>query len=220
MLRQPIWLIQRPSEKIMDALINAFVAIGLLLILVLIIYLLDRVNMIEKETRKMAQTMAPPSEAAKDPFAGLAGRRLWDAMTGKPPENMSAEVLAEVRERYDLVLHRHLEALYKEGWRDGERGLSAEPSNSRVISTATAQVESWLPGPQAKTLYQCGLEASQRPPELWDSLRADMDEAARIIYEKTQLEVRQALSAWLMPVPVAAESGAQNLAPEQAPPAA
>lgn len=196
----------------MDALINAFVAIGLLLILVLIIYLVDRVNTIEKETRKMVQTMAPPPEAPKDPFSGLAGRRLWDAMTGKPPETMPADVLAEVRERYDLVLHKHLEALYKEGWRDGERGFSAEPSNTRVITTASAQVESWLPGPQVKTLYQCGLEASQRPPELWDGLRADMDEAARIIYEKTQLEVRQALSAWLMPLPVqpATEPGAQN----------
>lgn len=196
----------------MDALVNAFIAIGLLLILVLIIYLVDRVNTIEKETRKMVQTMAPPQEAPKDPFAGLAGKRLWDAMAGKPPDNMPIEVLAEVRERYDLVLHKHMEAIYKEGWRDGERGLSAEPANTRVITTATAQVESWLPGPQVKTLYQCGLEASQRPPELWDSLRTNMDEAAGILYDKIQLEVRQSLSSWLMPMPapLAPESAAQS----------
>lgn len=201
----------------MDALINAFLAIGLLLILVLIIYLVDRVNTIERETRKMAHTMAPPPERAKDPFAGLAGRRLWDAMTGNPPDNLSADVLAEVRERYDLVLHKHMEAIYKEGWRDGERGMTGEPANTRVISTATAQVESWLPGPQVKTLYQCGLEASQRPPELWDSIRADMDEAANIIYGKTLMEVRQALSAWLMPMPMPMpiETAADNAAAVQ-----
>jgi hypothetical protein len=186
----------------MDALVNAFIAIGLLLILVLIVYLVDRVNTIEKETRQMAQSMNRVPEPVKDPFAGLAGKKLWDAMTGKPPEAMAPEVLADVRERYDLVLHKHLESLYKEGWRDGERGLSAEPPNTRVISTAAAQVESWLPSAQVKTIYQCGLEASQRPPELWDSLRLDMDEAASILYDKTQLEVRQALSAWLMPAPV------------------
>ncbi len=189
----------------MDALVNAFIALGLLSILMLIIYLVDRVNTIEKETRRMAQSIEKPSgsspEKAHDPFAGLAGRRLWDAMTGKPPEGMPADALAEVRERYDLVLHKHMQALYQEGWRDGERGMSGEPANTRQISTATAQVESWLPSPQVKTLYQCGLEASQRPPELWDSLRANMDEAAQIIYDKTQIEVRQALSAWLMPAP-------------------
>ena len=153
-----------------------------------------------------------------DPFAGLAGKRLWDAMTGKPPEALSPEVLAEVRERYDLVLHKHLEALYKEGWRDGERGMSADPPNTRLINTATTEVESWLPGPQVKTIYQCGLEASQRPPELWDSLRADMDEAARIIYDKTQLEVRQPLSAWLMPVaPVMSEVTPAEVSTPQVP---
>lgn len=183
----------------MDALVGAFIAIGLLLILVLIIYLVDRVNTIEKETRKMAQSMGKSPEPTKDPFAGLSGKRLWDAVTGKPPETLTPDMLAEVRERYDLVLLKHLEAIYKEGWLDGERGMAAEPRNTRTISTATATVESWLPGPQVKTLYQCGLEASQRPPELWDSLRADMDEAARIIYEKTQLDMRQPLSGWLMP---------------------
>lgn len=183
----------------MDAMVSAFIAIGLLLILVLIVYLVDRVNTIEKETRKMAQSMAKPPEPPKDPFAGLSGKRLWDAMCGKPPENLKPDEWAEVRERYDLVLLKHLEAVYKEGWRDGERGMAAEPRNVRSISTATTTVESWLPGPQVKTLYQCGLEASQRPPELWDSLRADMDEAARIIYDKTQLDLRQPLSGWLMP---------------------
>jgi len=194
----------------MDALTNAFMAIGLLLILVLIIYLVDRVNTIEKETRKMAHTMGKPVEAPKDPFGGLSGKTLWDAMCGKPPQGMAPEVLAEVRERYDLVLHRHLESLYKEGWRDGERGMSGDPASTRMIATASAQVESWLPGPQVKTVYLCGLEASQRPPELWDSLRADMDEAARILYEKTQMEMRPPLSAWLMAAPAPSEAPSED----------
>ncbi len=79
--------------------------------------------------------------------------------------------------------------------------MSAEPGSTRQIATATAKVESWLPSAQVKTLYMCGLEASQRAPELWDSLRADMDDAAQIIYDKTQMEVRQALSTWLMSAP-------------------
>ena len=206
----------------MDALATAFIAIGLLLILLLIVYLVDRGNTIEKETRRMALSMSQGSsdgpKSAKAPFAGLSGRRLWEAMIGKGADNLSDDVLAELRERYDLVLHKHLEALYKEGWRDGERGMSADPPNTRLINTATTEVESWLPGPQVKTIYQCGLEASQRPSELWDSLRADMDEAARIIYDKTQLEVRQPLSAWLMPVaPVMSEVTPAEVSTPQVP---
>jgi hypothetical protein len=185
----------------MDALATAFIAIGLLLILVPIVYLVDRVNTIEKETRKMALSMGKDSKVSTAPLAGLSGRRLWDAMIGKSGDAIPSDVLADVRERYDMILHKHLEAIYKDGWRDGERGMPVEPSNIRQISTATSQVDSWLPMPQVKTIYQCGLEASQRPPELWDSLRADMDDAANIIYAKTQLEVRQSLSSWLMPAP-------------------
>ena len=187
----------------MNALATAFIAIGLLLILLLIVYLVDRVNTIEKETRRMALSMdKAPQETKPAPFAGLSSKRLWDAMTGRVPEGLGADALAEVRERYDLVLHKHLEAIYKDGWRDGERGMPLDPLNTRQISTATGQVESWLPMPQVKTIYQCGLEASQRPPELWESLRADMDEAANILYTKAQLEVRQPLSGWLMPAPL------------------
>lgn len=205
----------------MDPLVSAFIAIGLLLILVLIVYLVDRVNTIERETRKMAQlaqSMTQPPETPKDPFAGLSGKRLWDAMTGKPPPHITAEVMAEVRERYELVLLKHLDAIYKEGWRDGERGFSADPPNTRSVSTATATVESWLPGAQVKTLYQCGLEASQRPPELWDALRAEMDEAARIIYEKTQIELRQPLSGWLMSLPPVATDALAAATDTPAPP--
>lgn len=185
----------------MDVLINVFIVIGVFVILVLIIYLLDRVNTIEKETRRVVESMEVKAPAPKLPMAGLAGKRLWDAMTGKPPAGLGGGELEEVRERYDLVLHKHLEWLYKEGWSDSQRGLSADPPNTRLISTATAEVESWLPGAQVNTIYKCGLDAAQLPPEQWGPLRASMDEAAQVIYEKTRIEARQSLSSWLMPEP-------------------
>lgn len=185
----------------MEALFNAMVALGLLLMLVLIIYLLDRINTLERETRRVAQSLAKPVQT--DAWAGLSGRRLWDAMTGKPPDNMDAVTLADVRERYDLVLHRHIEALYQEGWRDGARGMSATPANTRLIATARGSVESWLPAPQANTFYRCGLDASQTPVQAWGPIRLAMDEAGQILYEKAQIQSRSALSGWLMPDPVA-----------------
>ena len=51
----------------MEPFVLAFIAIGLLVVLVFIIYLVDRVNAIEKETRHFAQSL---SEAKEPPSLG------------------------------------------------------------------------------------------------------------------------------------------------------
>lgn len=197
----------------MEALFNAVLALGLLLLLVLIIYLLDRINHLERETRRVAQNLSKPVPA--DPWADLSGRRLWDAMTGKPPPDMDAVTLADLRERYDLVLHRHIEALYQEGWRDGARGMAGTPANTRPISTARGTVESWMPAPQANTFYRCGLDASQTPPQAWGPIRQALDEAGQILCDKAQIQTRSALSAWLMPEPATDAEQAAAATPAQ-----
>ena len=67
----------------MEAFVNALMAIGLLLILMLIIYLIDRVNAIEKETRKVMTSIQDKSALAASPFLGLSSKKLWDTMTGR-----------------------------------------------------------------------------------------------------------------------------------------
>ncbi|MFN5178028.1 hypothetical protein [Limnohabitans sp.] len=201
----------------MDALIGAFIALGLLILLVLILYLVDRVNTIERETRRVAQSLAPAVPA--DPWGGLSGRALWEAMTGKPPAGLDAQTLAELKERYDLVLHRHIEGLYQEGLRDGSRGMNGAPLNTRVVSTARGPVESWLPQPQVNALYQCGLQAAQTPVTNWGPIRQAMDEAGQILYDKVQIQARPPLSGWLMPdTPATTAGDPSNGASGTAPP--
>ncbi len=183
----------------MDALLNAMMAIGLLLILVLVIYLIDKVNAIERETRKVMTSMAEKSVRPADPFLGLGGKKLWDAMTGRSPAGLDANALEGVRQLYQVVLSKHMEALYREGFNDGQRGMSGEPKNTRQITTAKGQVESWIPSAQANTLYQCGLKAADVPPAEWGSIRAAMDEAGLFLLSKTQLDTSSPLSDWLMP---------------------
>ena len=184
----------------MDALVNALIAIGLLLILVLVIYLIDRVNSIEKETRKVMTSISEKSTRAATPFMGLASKPLWDAMTGRGAEGLDAEAMADLRNQYQLVLSKHMEALYQEGFKDGQRGMSGEPKNTKRVSTSKGQVESWIPSAQANALYQCGLSASQTPEAEWGPLRASMDEAGLFLLTKTQLDTSSPLSDWLMPL--------------------
>ena len=184
----------------MEPFVLAFIAIGLLVVLVFIIYLVDRVNAIEKETRHFAQSLSEAKEPPSlGPFAGLSSKKLWDAMTGRVPEGLDPSVLVEVRERYETVLHKHIESTFQEGVKDGQRGLNGEPKNTKLITTLRGPVESWLPSAQVNTLYKCGVDSTQLPADQLDGVRAALDEVGQILYSKALLNLAQPLSVSLMP---------------------
>jgi hypothetical protein len=186
----------------MESLVNAFLGIGLLVVILLIVYLVDRVNALERETRRLSQPPPPPAPMVADPWSGLSGKALWDAMTGRPPAYLSAVALQDLRQNYEVVLYKHIHALFDEGVQDGRLGVTGEPRNTRTIRTAQGEVESWLPAPQANTLYRCGLEATQHAGEDLTRVRQALDEAGQQLFEKTQLTQSEPLSAGLMPGPV------------------
>ena len=188
----------------MEPFVLAFIAIGLLVVLVFIIYLVDRVNAIEKETRQFAQSLQDTKEPPSlGPFAGLSSKKLWDAMTGRVPEGMDPSVLVEVRERYELVLHKHIESIFQEAVKDGQRGLTGEPKNTKLITTLRGPVESWLPSAQVNTLYKCGVDSTQLPADQLEAVRAALDEVGQTLYSKALLNLAQPLSVSLLPRPVA-----------------
>ena len=188
----------------MEPFVLAFIAIGLLVVLVFIIYLVDRVNAIEKETRQFAQSLHDTKEPASlGPFAGLSSKKLWDAMTGRVPEGMDPSVLVEVRERYETVLQKHIESIFQEAVKDGQRGLTGEPKNTKLITTLRGPVESWLPSAQVNTLYKCGVDSTQLPADQLDAVRAALDEVGQTLYSKALLNLTQPLSVSLLPRPAA-----------------
>jgi hypothetical protein len=184
----------------MEPFVLAFIAIGLLVILVFIIYLVDRVNAIEKETRQFSRSLRGPQEARSlGPFAGFSSKKLWDAMTGRIPEGIDPSVVAEVRDRYEPVLQKHIETIFQEGVKDGQRGMSGEPKNTKMIASLHGPVESWLPSAQVNTIYKCGLDSLELPANQLDDLRSALDEAAQTLYAMALLTVRQPPSFTLMP---------------------
>jgi DNA-binding FrmR family transcriptional regulator len=188
----------------MEPFVLAFIAIGLLVVLVFVIYLVDRVNAIEKETRQFARSLNDSRELPSvGPFAGLSSKKLWDAMTGRVPEGMDPSVLVEVRERYETVLHKHIESIFQEAVKDGQRGLTGEPKNTKLITTLRGPVESWLPSAQVNTLYKCGVDSTQLPADQLDAVRAALDEVGQTLYSKALLNLTQPLSVSLLPRPAA-----------------
>jgi hypothetical protein len=188
----------------MEAFALAFMAMGLLVLLVFIMYLLDRVNTLERETRQLTRPLNAPKEVASaGPFAGLSSKKLWDAMSGRLPDGLDASTVDEVRVLYETVLHKHVDAIFQEGVKDGQRGMMGEPKNTKLINTSHGPVESWLPSAQVNTLYKCGLDSAQLPSDQLDAVRAALDEAGQTLYGKAMVNLAQPLSASLMPLPVA-----------------
>jgi hypothetical protein len=176
-------------------------AIGLLVILVLIIYLIDRVGAIEKETRQALSSIQQKNAAPPPllPFLGLSSKKLWDAMTGRPEAGMDPLAIFDLQEPYQIVLSKHVEALYKEGFKDSQRGMTGEPKNTKQITSSAGSVESWIPPAQANAVYQCGVQAAQTPESNWGPIRDALDEAGRFLFGKAQLDTSSPLSEWLMP---------------------
>lgn len=184
----------------MEAFVSALMAMGILVLLVFIIYLLDRVNTLEKETRQFAQTLKTQKEAAPvGPFAGLSSKKLWDAMTGRVPDGFDATAVDEFRALYEMVLHKHVDAIFQDGVKDGQLGILSEPKNTKLISTSRGSVESWLPSAQVNTLYKCGLDSAQLTEDQLDAVRLALDEAGQTLYGKAMVNLDQPLSESLLP---------------------
>lgn len=182
----------------MDLLLLGAIALALLLIILMIIYLVDRINVIERTTqeavRSLGQQQAP---AAIGPFGALSGKALWDAMTGEGAgfDPMEASML---RQRYESVLSRHIEGLFEDGRKDGQAGANNRPPNTRRINTVRGSVESWLPAAQAQALYQCGRDFATQGPGQWSAVRIELDDTVRDLYARAQIEQRGRLSESLM----------------------
>jgi hypothetical protein len=180
----------------MDGLITALIIAGLIVVLILLIYLIDRVNSIERETRTLKMTQVKPSLG---PFAGLSGRKLWDAVTGGSPPGVDPDEWVRVRDRYALVLQLHIESLFAEGRLDAQRGLSGEPKNPRIIANPHGNVESWLPTAQVNTLYKCGMDSTNATEEALMGVRAMLNEVGRSLYQQTGLAPVPVQSDLLLP---------------------
>ena len=200
-------------------LVNALLAIGLLVLIVLVVYLVDRVNSLEKQAKRVAQMAAHAPEAQPDPWHGLTGKALWDAMSGRPPAQISAVALQDMRSLYEVVLHKHIQSLFDEGVRDAQRGMSGEAKNPRTIQTSQGAVESWLPSAQVNTLYKAGMDTVQLPADQWQPVRQALDEAGQLLFTKAQIELGEPLSQALLPQPAPAGLPAPDAAGTQPSPA-
>jgi hypothetical protein len=88
----------------------------LLLLVILTLYLIDKINHLAKmyeapkpETPGMSGMSEFESELPGDLlFSGLEGKKLWDAMNGKQVEGFDATMIEALRPHYEPILREHI----------------------------------------------------------------------------------------------------------------
>ena len=188
----------------------------LLLLVILTLYLIDKINHLAKlyEAPK-PETPALPEFETEVPgdllFAGLEGKKLWDAMSGKQVDGFDASMIEALRPHYEPMLREHITATFKDGLEDVGGDDSKVPSSMRKISTARGFIQSWLPPQHLGSIYRSALEfagtyANDPNPDTLVRLKQTVDSVVDMLYQRVGITNEVPFSEFLFEVvPVADE---------------
>lgn len=182
----------------------------LLLLVILTLYLIDKVNHLsrlyekpaeetDKETEFPDVDMAPPGDLL---FAGLEGKKLWDAMSGKQVDGFDETLIDSLRPHYEQILRDHLSATFHDGVEDAtEEGRV--PNSQRPITTPRGYVESWLPPQHLGSIYRAAIEyatvyRNDPDPAVLQRLKETVDGVVDMLYQRVNITNEAPLSDFLL----------------------
>ena len=144
---------------------SVVIAVSLLLgvvVLILIIYLISRVNDLEAKAFSSQGTASPAEKKTENEsqkvFGGLSGRQLWDEWLSIANGGDDQYGIKGDRERFLALLELHVRSVIKTGMEHGAAGANEQPSNPLKIKMLRGEFESYLPSSQASRLYELGRE--------------------------------------------------------------
>lgn len=143
---------------------NIVIAVSLMLgivLLILIIYLISRVNDLEARAFSNQTAASTEKKIENEPqkvFAGLSGRELWDEWVSIANGGDDQYRIKGDRDRFLALLELHIRSLIKTGVEHGASGTNEPPSNPLKIKMLRGEFESYLPSSQAGRLYTLGRE--------------------------------------------------------------
>lgn len=176
------------------------VGAALLALLVVVVYLNDRVNELERRTGSGVAAGGSHAGTGDDnTWRGLTGKRLWDAMAGKKGITpLSDAELEALRITYEGVLSQHIEALFRAGQSDARRGSPIQPTAVKTLASARGTVQSWIPLNHANALYRAGMDSTKVDIYETERARMTLDETAQVLYSQTGLTLAQPFSDLLL----------------------
>jgi hypothetical protein len=180
----------------MTSLLLLAVLFGSVILIVLMIYLGDRVKRLEimsfHDSSEPVEVDKPKNDNG---FFGLSGKKLWDAMSGTVPEGIEEADVVALKRVFEVVLKNHIETLFKLGKRDATSGNNPEtPNNPLEISTLRHSIASWIPAQHVSTIYKAGYESVNADEISINRLRSNLDDAADTLFSRTSLTIKQPFS--------------------------
>ena len=144
---------------------SVVIAVSLLLgivVLILIIYLISRVNDLEAKAFSSQGTENPAEKKTENDsqkvFGGLSGRQLWDEWVSIANGGDDRYGIKGDRDRFLALLELHIRSVIKTGMEHGAAGANEQPSNPLKIKMLRGEFASYLPSSQASRLYELGRE--------------------------------------------------------------
>jgi hypothetical protein len=178
----------------MNTILLLLIFTGLVGMLLVVFFMLDRVNDIHKHSDIPQRGHIDPAAM----FGGLTGKNLWDALIGVPMPGWDQKRIATIRPRYDLVLQKHLELLFEDGKLDGREGFASPVRCDRMVPTLRGEVESWIPHEFASGIYRAGYAIATTAEEDREPIRQQIDMLGDALFTAVGLPPNP-LSAILMP---------------------
>ena len=175
-----------------------FLAWGILLVVVLSFYLIDKVNTMYR----FSVPAEIPKTYSDGLFGELVGKNLWDAMSGLPVQGIDPHLVENLKPHYEPILRQHIEQTFMEGFRDGQAHRAGVPPNNRQIPTPRGSVESWLPLHHLATIYQAGADFAIGQPEEHLRLQQNLDQVTAMLYARTNFELKDPYSETLLKLPI------------------
>ena len=145
----------------MNSFFQLFLVWGVLLVFLLVLYVIDKVNVIYQGYSR-AELPATYDDGL---FGELAGKTLWDAMSGIPLPGVDAKHVSDLKPHYEPILRQHIEQVFMEGYGHGKAGTVGVPTNNRQVPTPRGSVVSWLPMHHLASLYQAGVDFATSKPD-------------------------------------------------------
>jgi hypothetical protein len=185
----------------MNSFFQLFLVWGVLLVFLLVLYVIDKVNVIyQGYTREEV-----PATYDDGLFGELAGKTLWDAMSGIPLPGVDAKHVSDLKPHYEPILRQHIEQVFMEGYGHGKAGTVGVPTNNRQVPTPRGSVVSWLPMHHLASLYQAGVDFASSQPDDVLRIQQSLDQVTGMIYARIGLGLGEPYSATLLIHPVTSE---------------
>ncbi len=178
----------------MNTIMLLLIFTGLVGMLLVVFFMLERVNDIHKHSDIPQRGHIDPAAM----FGGLTGKNLWDALIGVPMPGWDQKRIAAIRPRYDLVLQKHLELLFEDGKLDGREGFVSPVRCDRMVPTLRGEVESWIPHEFASGIYRAGYAIATTPEEDREPIRQQIDMVGDALFAAVGLPPNP-LTSILMP---------------------